>query len=179
MFLRLPLTNNQTVFEYDDSLDEDKLPYHPGYIKISEVDLFQQYRNAPLRINTHRIMSILVSLYAAINNGHYSWINTIPPQYNGILGVIMSRLACITNEYNHYQDFIEYLQDTTDAPVQLANAYLHDPRFIDDEEYQLRLSQFILNTFINTFGVNDTATLFAKHYGDIVNYLFYRRYNNI
>ena len=172
------VNNHQTVFEYDDTLDENKIPYHPGYIKIEDVDLFQQYRNAPLHINIPRIVSLLINLYATINNGQYVWIYTIPQRYNGIFGVIMSRLACITNEYNHYQDFIEYLQDTTDAPVQLANAYLHDPRFIDDEEYQLRLSQFILNTFINTFGVNDTATLFAKHYGDIVNYLFYSRNNN-
>ena len=172
--LSLSLTNHQTVFEYDDTLDEDKLPYHPGYIKIEDVDLFQQYRNARLQRDTRHIASLLIRLYAAIHNGQFSWIYTIPQRYNGIFGVIMSRLACITNEYNHYEDFIEYLQNTSDEPVQLADAYQRDPRFIDDEEYQIRLSQFILNTFINTFGVIDTAILFAKHYGDIVNYLFYR-----
>ena len=174
MFLRFPLTQNQTVFEYYDSLDGDNIPYHPGYIKISEIDLYQQYQHAQIRISNHRIMTILVSLYAAINNGRYAWINTIPQQYNGIFGVIMSRLACITNEYNHYEDYIEYLQNATEEPVQLADAFLRDPRFVSDEEYQLRLSQFILNTFINTIGENETAKLFAKHYGDIVNYLFYR-----
>ena len=174
LFYKLHLTEHQTVFEYDDTLDDDKLPYHPGYIKISEIDLYQQYQQAQVRI-TFRIMTILRSLYDAIDSGHYVWIYTNPQQYGGIFGVIMSRLACITNEYNHYEDFIEYLKDTTEEPVQVdPDAYLNDPRFVDDVEYQLRLSQFILDTFLNTIGENETAKLFAKHYGDIVNYLFYR-----
>ena len=173
LFTQIQLTPNQTVFEYDDSLDGDNIPYHPGLIRIPEIPIYLLYQNSQIRVSTERITTILVNLSAQIHGGEYDWIDTETPQYDGIFGIIINRLACITNEYNHYEEYIQHLQDSIHTPVRLANAYLHHPRFVDDEEYQLRLSHYILNTFIEEIGENETAKLFATHYGDIVNYLFY------
>ena len=169
----IQLTPNQTVFEYDDSLDDDDIPYHPGYIRIEEIEIYLLYQNSRIQVTTEHITTILKYLYAQIHGGEFDWVATETPQYDGIFGIIINRLACITNDYNHYEDYIQYLQDSIDGPVKPSNAYLRHPNFVNDEEYQLRLSHYILNTFIDEIGEDETAILFANHYGDIVNYLFY------
>ena len=57
------------------------------------------------------------------------------------------------------------------------NTYVFtDSRYVDEEEYQLRLARYIINTFIREIGEVDTAKILAKHWGDIVHFLFYRYY---
>ena len=167
----LQLTPNQTVFEYDDSLDGPNIPYHPGYIRIDEIDLYQQFQYETIDVNHAIINNICERLFDVIHNGRYEWINheSYLNHNSIILTKIISRLKCVTNEYNDYDNFIVYLYQTT-----RTNVISQDRRYMDDEEYQLRLSEFIINVFINTISYNDTIKLFAKHYGDIVNYLFYR-----
>ena len=139
-FLRIALTEHQTVFEYDDELNDDNIPYHPGYIRISEIELYQQFRHARIQTSNQRLSAILVNLRNAIHSGDYSWLDTETPQYDGMLGLIIGRLACVTNDYNDYEDYIQYLQNT--QVPQSDNTYLSDRRFVDDEDYQLRLSHF-------------------------------------
>ena len=161
--MTLQLTPNHTVFEYDDSLNGDNIPYHPGYIRIDEIDLYVQYQYETINVNIRIIETLCEQLFDIIHNGDYSWVANQPylPYGQTILSKIINRMKCVTNDYNNYDDYV----------ILAINKQVRG--YVDDEEYQLRLSVYIINTFINTIGLNETLKLFAKHYGDIVNYLFY------
>ena len=184
------LTQNQTVFQYVDSIDERTYMtvYHRDYIRIAEIGLYQQYHN--VRINQtlrDRITNICLNLHDIIHNHNrdYRFIDTlqlVPVNQNraNIFAIILSRLQCIANEYNHYNDYFNFLLsrlplDIQNLPAEQRNSYVPtDSRFVDDEEYQLRLAMYIINTFIREIGEADTAKIFAKHFGDIVSFLFYQ-----
>ncbi len=166
---QLELTENQTVFEYADTLDDYRIPYHPGFILISEIALYQQFRFETVITETRIIQNICDILYIDIHGGDFRWIDyDIYTMYTEpIFATIISRLKCITNEYNEFDNFVEYVQQTR-ATVRF--------NYLNDEEYQSRLSYYIIYYFITMIGENETAKIFAKHYGDIVNYLFYQQY---
>ena len=67
----LQLTPNHTVFEYDDSLGGDNIPYHPGYIRIDEIDLYQQFQYETINVNHTIINNICEQLFDVIHNGGY------------------------------------------------------------------------------------------------------------
>ena len=96
LFRQIRLTPNHTVFEYDDSLDGDDIPYHPGYIRIEEIAEYLIFQNHRFQVSTQRITEILVNLSAQIHGGEFDWVATETPQYDGIFGIIINRLACIT-----------------------------------------------------------------------------------
>lgn len=154
------LTPNKTVFEYDDGLGNDNLlVYHPDYIKISEINLYQQYANENIEINRRIILELCQQLYDTIHNQNFEWIingDINSPAQSAIMTTILSRLKCIYDDYNEYNVF--------------ENLNL---RFNwDGEEYQAYLANYIINKFISTIGLNQTITLFVKHFGDIISYLF-------
>ena len=161
--MALQLTPNHTVFEYDDFLTGDNIPYHPGLIRIDEIELYVQYQYETINVNMEIVNILCEHLFDIIHNGDYSWVPNQPylPYGQPILTKIISRLKCITNDYNNYDDYV----------ILAINGQVRG--YVDDEEYQSRLSYYIINTFIGTIGLNETLKLFAKHYGDIVNYLFY------
>ena len=164
----LQLTNNQTVFEYNDSLTDENIPHHPGFIRIDEIDLYQQYQWETINTDIILIDGLCQILYIFIHNQQFNWIDQQTFPTTNILTKIINRLKCITNDYNEYYNFYDMLKATT--PEQDIT---YDRRYMNDEEYQLRLSYFIIGQFIFAFGEDETSKIFAKHYGDIVNYLFY------
>ena len=164
------LTQNQTVFEYADELDDyGNIPYHKGLIPIAEINLYLTWVNENVRTSINIIQAICDQLFNIIHNNHrYEWVTIQIPQLDGITALIIGRLRCVTNEYNEYDNFIRHLERTTqEADIRL------DRRYVDDDVYQIKLSYYIIRTFINNIGALETARLFVKHYGDIVNYLFY------
>ncbi len=166
---QLRLTQNQTVFEYADSLDDNRIPYHRGLIPISEIALYQQFRFENIRTNIRIIQRLCDTLYTDIHGGQFDWLSdTDFPEVTNytIMSVIIGRLKCVTNEYNEYDNFHDYVRRT-------GRIVRFD--YMDDEEYQTRLSHYIINFFISWIGENETIKIFAKHYGDIVNYLFYHQ----
>ena len=154
------LTENRTVFEYDDGLgDNNILVYHPGYIRITEIDLYQQYANDEVEVNNRIISNLCNHLNETIHNGSYHWIidgDYSTPQQSAIMTVIMGRLKCIYDDYNGYNGF----------------ANLHLRYDWDGEEYQSNLANYIVNKFISSIGYNQTITLFTRYFGDIIRYLF-------
>ena len=154
------LTPNQTVFEYDDGLGNDNhIVYHPGYIRIAEINLYRQYATETLEVNNRIILELCNQLYDTIHDGNFDWIrhgDISLPNQSIIMTTIIGRLKCIYDDYNGYRQF--------------ENLNL---RFTwDGEVYQSNLANYIINKFISTIGINQTLILFAKHFGDIVRYLF-------
>ena len=183
------LTQNQTVFQYDDAIDDNTnmTVYHKDYIRIAEIPLYQQYRNARIQTSRDRITEVCLTLYNIIHSREYRFINTlelVPVNRNlaNIFAIILSRLQCIANEYNHYNDYFNLLlsrlpREIRELPAEQRNSYVPtDSRYVDDEEYQFRLARYIINYFISVIGEVETAKIFAKHYGDIVHFLFYQYY---
>ena len=182
------LTQNQTVFQYDDAIDANTnmTVYHKDYIRIAEINLYQQYHNARFQTSRDRITEICLTLYNIIHNGGYRFIDTtqlVPVNQNRaiIFSIILSRLQCIANEFNHYNDYFDWLLSRLPTNIRnlpdglQRNTYVFtDSRYVDEEEYQLRLAMYIINTFIREIGEVETAKIFAKHYGDIVHFLFYQ-----
>ena len=158
----IQLTPNQTVFEYDDGIGVNNLiVYHPGYIRIDEIDLYREYANQILEINTAIINHLCNQLRNTIHDRNYQWIingdYSLPIQSN-IMSKIIGRLRCISDDYNEFNYF--------------DNLHL---RFDwDSEEYQTYLAYYIINKFISTIGLNQTIILFARYFGDIIRYLFYQ-----
>ena len=158
----IQLTPNQTVFEYDDGIGVNNLiVYHPGYIRIDEIDLYREYANQILEINTAIINHLCNQLRNTIHDRNYQWIingdYSLPIQSN-IMSKIIGRLRCISDDYNEFNYF--------------DNLHL---RFDwDSEEYQTYLAYYIINKFISTIGLNQTIILFTKYFGDIIRYLFYQ-----
>ena len=156
----IQLTPNQTVFEYDDGIGVNNLiVYHSGYIRIDEIDLYQEYANQILEINTEIINHLCNQLRNTIHDRNYQWIingdYSLPIQ-STIMSKIIGRLRCISDDYNEFNYF--------------DNLHL---RFDwDSEEYQTYLAYYIINKFISTIGLNQTIILFAKYFGDIIRYLF-------
>ena len=155
----LRLTPNKTVFEYDDALDNNSLlVYHPGYIRINEIDLYRQYENENVEINTRIIHELCIQLYDTIHNRNFHWMRTgdiNEPEPSNIMSTIIGRLKCIHEDYNEYNYLEDYLRVTC-----------------DEEGYQELLSNYIINKFISTIGMNQTLILFAKYFGNILDYLF-------
>ena len=154
------LTPNQTVFEYDDGIGPNMLiTHHPGLIRIDEIDLYRQYANETLEVNTVIISNLLSQLYDTIHDGNFDWIRhgdiSLPGQ-SLIMSTIIGRLECIADDYNEYTQF---------ENLNLRFSW-------DGEEYQRNLAYYILNKFISTIGLTQTTILFAKHFGNIVGYLF-------
>ena len=186
------LTQNQTVFQYDDAIDErtNMTVYHRDYIRIAEINLYQQYHNVQInQALRDRITNICLDLHYIIhdNNRDYRFLDTqqlapVNRNLTNIFAIILSRLQCIANEYNHYNDYFNFLLSRLPTDIQnlpddiQRNSYvtITDSRFVDDEVYQLRLAMYIINTFIREIGEVDTAKIFAKHFGDIVHFLFYQ-----
>ena len=185
------LTQNQTVFQYDDAIDErtNMTVYHRDYIRIAEINLYQQYHNVRIQTSRDRITNICSDLHYIIHNRDrdYRFLDTqqlapVNRNLTNIFAIILSRLRCIANEYNHYNDYFNFLLSRLPTDIQnlpddiQRNSYVSitDSRFVDDEVYQLRLAMYIINTFIREIGEVDTAKIFAKHYGDIVHFLFYQ-----
>ena len=158
----IQLTLNQTVFEYDDGIGVNNLiVYHSGYIRIDEIDLYQEYANENLEINTAIINHLCNQLRNTIHDRNYQWIihgdYSLPIQSN-IMSKIIGRLRCISDDYNEFNYF--------------DNLHL---RFDwDSEEYQTYLAYYIINKFISTIGLNQTIILFAKYFGNNIHYLFYQ-----
>ena len=156
----LRLTDNRTVFEYDDGLGEDNLlAYHPGYIRIDEIDLYRQYANDNIEINTRIIHELCQQLYETIHDGNYQWIingDYSEPRQSDIMTAILGRLRCIHDDYNGYID--------------LANLNLRYNW--EGEEYQRNLANYIINKFNSTIGFNQTITLFTRYFGNMISYLF-------
>ena len=89
----------------------------------------------------------------------------------------------IANEYNYYDDYFNWLLSRLPTNIRnlpdglQRNSYVFaDSRYVDELEYQLRLARYIINYFISVIGEVETAKILAKHYGDIVHFLFYRYY---
>ena len=154
------LTPNKTLFEYDDGIgDNNLIVYHPGYIRITEIDLFVQFANRTINVTHSTITNLCQQLYQTIHNRNYEWIIDGDFNYHNpspIMTKIIGRLKCIADEFNEY---IPYYN------LRLRNAW-------DGEEYQSNLAMYILNTFISVIGEQETITLFAKHFGNIIGYLF-------
>ena len=184
------LTQNQTVFQYDDAIDDNTnmTVYHKDYIRIAEIPLYQQYHNARFQTSRDRITEVCLTLYNIIHNGTYRFINTLQlvpvnPNRANIFAIILNRLQYIANEYNHYDDYFNWLLSRLPTNIRnlpdglQRNSYVFaDSRYVDELEYQLRLARYIINYFISVIGEVETAKIFAKHYGDIVHFLFYRYY---
>ena len=156
----IQLTPNRTVFEYDDGIGVDNLiVYHQGYIRISEIDLYQEYSNENLEVNTAIINNLCNQLYQTIHDRHYEWIihgDYDLPNQSPIMSKIIGRLRCIADDYNEYNNFVN----------------LHLRFDWDGDEYQSNLANYIINKFISTIGLNQTEILFAKYFGNIIRYLF-------
>ena len=157
---QLQLTQNRTVFEYDDAIGNNNLiVYHPGYVRIDEIDLYQQFTYETLDVNHNIINALCSQLFQIIHNRNFQWIingNLDFPNQSIIMIKIISRLKCIADEYNEYNAFEN----------------LHLRYTMDSEEYQSNLANYIINTFISAIGLNQTIILFAKHFGNIIGYLF-------
>lgn len=159
---QLELTPNQTLFEYDDSIDTDNLiVYHPEYIRIDEIDLYQQFLYETIDVNQQQDVNQLCNqLYQTIHDINFRWITNGDLGYNYpsiIMSKIISRLRCISDDYNGY--------------IYFANLHLRGNW--DSDEYQTNLANYIINEFIRVIGENQTIILFAKHFGNIIRYLFY------
>ena len=160
MIRQFRLTDNKTVFEYDDGIGNNNLiVYHPGYIRITEIDLYIRYTGQALNVNTQIVSNICQQLYQTIHDRNYRWIINGDFNYHHPLPImtkIIGRLKCIADDFNEY---IPYYN------LRLRNVW-------DGEEYQSNLAMYILNTFIGTIGEQETITLFVKHFGNIIGYLF-------
>ena len=184
------LTQNQTVFQYDDAIDDNTnmTVYHKDYIRIAEIPLYQQYRNARIQTSRDRITEVCLTLYNIIHSREYRFINTLQlvpvnPNRADIFAIILNRLQYIANEFNHYDDYFNWLLSRLPTNIRnlpdglQRNSYVFtDSRYVDELEYQLRLARYIINTFIREIGEVDTAKILAKHWGDIVHFLFYQYY---
>ena len=159
MARQFQLTPNHTLFEYEDGICYDnKITYHPGLIRIDEIYLYHQFLYETINTNTRIITNICNQLFQTIHDRNYQWIHgDLNYHYHSIImNKIISRLRCIADEYNGY--------------IHFAN---HNLRFNwDGEEYQANLANYIINEFVDAIVENDTIILFAKHFGNIVGYLF-------
>ena len=157
---QLQLTPNKTLFEYDDSIGEDNnIIYHPGYIRIDEIPYYQQFRWETINTNTTVINNICRQLYQTIHDRNYQWIYQGDLEYrhhSDIMTKILSRLKCIYDDYNEYIPF---------SNLNLRYTW-------DGEEYQTNLANYIINYFVTAIGENETIKIFAKHFGNIISYLF-------
>ena len=159
--IQLELTPNQTLFEYDDSIGTDNLiVYHPGYLRIDEIDLYQQFLYETIDVNLQEVNQLCYILRHTIHDINFQWIINGNLDYNYpsiIMSKIISRLRCISDDYNGYIYF----------------AKLHLRGNWDSDEYQTNLANYIINEFIQVFGENQTIIIFAKYFGNIIRYLFY------
>ena len=163
MIQRIQLTQNQTLFEYN-RIDGSGIEYEyrPGLLSIDEIELYQNYQRKTLnRISLAIIPELFISIYGAIHNGGYEFLSYTYQlnRHSIIFQKVIERLCYSYNYDNGYSNF--------------KNSRRNRNRlFVDDETYRIRLANYIVDNVINAMGEKEADILFAKHFGDIVRYLF-------
>ena len=163
MIRQFRLTPDKTVFEYEDEIGTDNLiVYHPGFIRINEIEYYQQFLYETIDADFNDINNTMFNLFNTIHDINFRWVrgDLELHHHSIIMFKIISRLKCIADEYNGYYYF---------ANLNLRGGW-------DGEEYQTNLAHYIINTFIDAIGLNQTIILFAKHFGNIIENLYHELY---
>ena len=171
----LQLTENATLFEVEPELDYNNfLIIHRGFIRIDDIALYQQFRWETVDTDIDVIRGLCDEIFDAIHDGEFRWIRynrDLDNYQSNIMVKIIARLQCIRNPHNEFDAFVNYVDARQFNDLfwaRLAN--------VDEDEYQLMLTKYIIRKFIDNIGLKETLKLFAKHLCDIIYFLFYRFY---